>query len=141
VYDIVHHEQLDGISAEIVRAVPESGREPLVFTDPDSRTSMIIVGGRPSRSPDFQYPTCERCPDASYTRDARAHRVQGRVVLLATITEKGRTDGVVVVSGLSDGLTDRAVEAVRSWHFKPAIGKDGKPFATRVPIEVTFRLQ
>jgi outer membrane biosynthesis protein TonB len=32
------------------------------------------------------------------------------------------------------------VEAVRTWQFKPAIGKDGKPIATRVPIEVTFRL-
>jgi hypothetical protein len=33
------------------------------------------------------------------------------------------------------------VEAVQGWQFKPAIGKDGKPFATRVPIEVTFRMR
>jgi hypothetical protein len=30
---------------------------------------------------------------------------------------------------------------VRTWRFSPATGKDGKPFATRMPIEVNFRLQ
>jgi TonB family protein len=62
------------------------------------------------------------------------------VLLQVTITEQGAVDQVGVIDGLAGGLTDQALEAVRSWHFKPAIGKDGKPFAARMPLEVTFRL-
>jgi TonB family protein len=61
--------------------------------------------------------------------------------MLVTVSDQGIADHLGIIDGLEDGLTDQALEAVRSWHFKPAIGKDGKPFATRMPIEVTFRLQ
>jgi len=53
---------------------------------------------------------------------------------MATITEKGEAVSIGVVDGLDGGLTGQAVEAVRTWQFKPAIGKDGKPIAARVPI-------
>ena len=138
--DLVHQKKLEAVRAEIVRPVP-AGDEPLVFTDPDSGTSVIISRGRPSRPTGRLYPACKKCPDPSYTRDARAHGVQGVVVILATITEQGLADHIVVIRGLPDGLTDKAVEAVRSWRFRPGIGKDGKPLALRTPIEVTFRLQ
>ena len=36
---------------------------------------------------------------------------------------------------------NQAVEALHGWHFKPAMGKDGKPFATRMPVEMMFRLR
>jgi len=61
--------------------------------------------------------------------------------MMMTVTEQGVPEQVGVIDGLEDGLTGQAVEAVRNWQFKPAIGKDGKPFATRVPIEIIFRLQ
>ncbi len=139
--DMTRQKKFDGIRAAILRTVPPSGGEPLVFTDPDSNTSILIPRGRPSQGPSRQYPACQKCPDPSYTRDARAHRIQGRVVILATITEQGRADRIAVIKGLPDGLTDKAVEAVRSWRFRPGIGKDGKPLAVRVPIEITFRLE
>ena len=141
VYDVAHRKRLDQFRAKIAHTVPDSMGEPLVFTDPDTRASVIIFRGKQSRSPAVEYPACDRCPDPSYTPEARAHRVQGRVLMLATITEQGIADSIGVINGLQDGLTDKAVEAVRGWHFKPAIGKDGKPFATRMPIEVTFLLQ
>jgi TonB family protein len=141
VYDVVHRKKLDQFRAKIARTVPDSRGEPLVFTDPDTRASVIIFRGKQSRPPAVEYPACDRCPDPSYTPEARAHRVEGRVLMLATITEQGIADHIAVINGLQDGLTDKAVEAVRGWHFKPAIGKDGKPFAARMPIEVTFLLQ
>jgi len=88
-----------------------------------------------------EYPACLRCPDPSFTPEARADRIHGRVLLLATVTEQGLADHIGVLEGLADGLTEQALEAVGNWRFKPAIGKDGKPFATRMPVEVTFRLQ
>jgi TonB family protein len=37
------------------------------------------------------------------------------------------------------GLDDKALEAVRTWRFEPAL-KDGRPVAVQVNIEVNFRL-
>jgi protein TonB len=45
-----------------------------------------------------------------------------------------------VVKGPGLGLEEKAVEAVKQWRFKPALGPSGKPVAVVVPIEVTFRL-
>jgi TonB family protein len=141
VFDAVQQKKLEQFRAKIARPTPDSGGEPLVFKDPESGVSVIISRGKQSRSPAFTYPACDKCPDPAYTAEARANRIQGRVVMLATITEQGAAQQVRVIYGLEDGLTDQALEAVRGWHFKPAIGKDGKPFALRMPIEVTFRLQ
>jgi TonB family protein len=141
VFDAVQGKRLDQFRAKIPRTAPDSAGEPLVFTDPESRISFIIFRGKQPNPPHVQYPACERCPDPMYTSAARADRLQGRVLLLVTVTENGTPEQVGVIDGLADGLTDQALETVRSWHFKPAIGKDGKPFATRVPIEVTFRIK
>jgi TonB family protein len=140
VYDVVQRKKLEQFRAKIERPVSDSGGEPLVFTDSESGVSLIIPRGKQSRHPVVEYPTCERCPDPTYTPEARAHGIEGRVVMLVTITEQGVAEHVDVIDGLEDGLTDQALEAVRSWHFKPAKGKDGKPLATRVPIEIIFRL-
>jgi len=139
-YDGVRGKKLDQFRVKIVRTQTDSAEEPLVFTDPASGVSLIVSRGNQTHSSLVEYPKCVRCPDPSYTPGARANRIQGRVVLMATVTEKGEAVSIGVVDGLDGGLTGQAVEAVRTWQFKPAIGKDGKPIATRVPIEVTFRL-
>jgi TonB family protein len=141
VYDAVQGRKLEQFRAKIARSVPDSSGELFVFTDPDSGVSMLIPRGKQSHHPVINHAECIRCPDPTYTHEARADRIQGRVVLIATVTERGVAEHMGIVDGLGDGLTDQALEAVRSWHFKPAIGKDGKPIATRVPIEVMFRLQ
>jgi TonB family protein len=140
VYDAVQGKKLEQFRAKITRPVPDSGGEPLVFTDPESGVSVIIPRGKQTRTPAIENPACQKCPDPAYTPEARTDRIHGRVLLLATVTEQGTAERIGVLDGLGDGLTEQALEAVRSWHFKPAIGKDGKPFATRMPIEVTFRL-
>lgn len=140
VYDAAKHKKLDEFRAKIPRSVPDSGGEPLVFKDPESGLSVLIPRGKPSRSPIVQHLVCEKCPDPTYTPEAQAQRIQGRVLLLATVGENGIADHIGVVDGLDGGLTEQAVEAVQRWQFKPPTGPDGKPFATRVPIDVTFRL-
>jgi TonB family protein len=44
-----------------------------------------------------------------------------------------------VQRSLGMGLDDKALEAVRTWRFEPAL-KDGRPVAVQVNIEVNFRL-
>ncbi len=86
------------------------------------------------------YPSCAYCPDPKYSEEARKAKYQGTVVLQAVITADGRAIEIQVVKGPGLGLEEKAVEAVKQWRFKPALGPSGKPVAVVVPIEVTFRL-
>ena len=86
------------------------------------------------------YPSCAYCPDPRYSEEARKAKYQGTVVLQAVITPDGRAIEIQIVKGPGLGLEEKAVEAVRQWRFKPALGPTGKPVAVIVPIEVTFRL-
>ena len=85
-------------------------------------------------------PVCLYCPIPQYSDEARKAKYQGTVVLQVTITTDGRAVNISVVKGPGLGLEEKAIEAVRSWRFKPAIGPSGRPVPTIVPIEVTFRL-
>jgi TonB family protein len=86
------------------------------------------------------YPSCLYCSEPQYSEDARKAKWQGTVVLQVIITSDGRATNIQIVKGPGLGLEDKAIEAVRNWRFKPALGPDGKPVATLTPIEVTFRL-
>ena len=86
------------------------------------------------------FPKCTHCPNPTYSDQARADKLQGRVVLLVTVTAEGRTANLVVLRRAGYGLDEQAIETVRQWRFVPAHGPDGKPVAARIPIEITFRL-
>jgi periplasmic protein TonB len=86
------------------------------------------------------FPSCAYCPDPKYSEEARKAKYQGTVVLQAVITADGRAIDIQVVKGPGLGLEEKAVEAVKDWRFKPAMGPAGKPVPVSVPIEVTFRL-
>ena len=85
-------------------------------------------------------PSCLICPRAEYSDEAVKQKYEGIVVLLAVITPDGRAVDVHVSKGLGLGLDEKALEAVRGWRFKPALGPDRRPIATRIPIEVVFHL-
>ena len=67
-------------------------------------------------------------------------KYQGTVLLMAVITADGRATNIRVAKGLGMGLDEKAIEAVRTWRFRPAVGPDGKASAVSTPIEVVFRL-
>ena len=75
-----------------------------------------------------------------YSDEARKAKYQGTVVLQCVVTPDGRATNLNVVKGPGLGLEEKAMEAVRGWRFKPAIGPGGKPVPVQVIIEVTFRL-
>jgi TonB family protein len=141
IFDALRGKKLDQFRVKMAGPPSNSGEEPLVIKDSASGISLIISKGSQSFSSPIEFPKCLRCPDPSYTPEARASRIEGHVVLMATVTEKGEAESIGIVDGLGGGLTGQAVEVVRTWQFKPAVGKDGKPIPTRVPIEVTFRLR
>jgi periplasmic protein TonB len=85
-------------------------------------------------------PACLYCPRAEYSDEAMKVKVQGVVELIAVITPDGRVTDVHVAKGLGLGLDEKAIEAVRTWRLKPALGPDGRPASVRQIIEVTFQL-
>ena len=77
--------------------------------------------------------------EPQYTPEAREAKIEGTVLLSATIETDGNVYGISVVKGLDSGLDANAVAAVSSWHFKPA-EKEGKAVPVSAKIEVNFRL-
>ena len=67
-------------------------------------------------------------------------KVQGVVELVAIVTADGRLTDIHVAKGLGFGLDEKAVEAVRTWRLRPAMGPDGKPATVREIVEVAFQL-
>jgi TonB family protein len=86
------------------------------------------------------YPSCIHCPLPDYSTEADAKKIQGTVILRATITAEGRAIRIKVEMGLGYGLDKQAVDVVQDWEFRPATDVDGKPVPVRLPIEVIFRL-
>jgi TonB family protein len=88
----------------------------------------------------YGVPSCIYCPNAQFSDEAVKAKYQGSVLLIATITPDGKAIQISVVQGLGLGLDEKAIEAVRTWRFKPALGPNGKPAPVRQTIEVTFHL-
>ena len=58
--------------------------------------------------------------EPGFTAEARAHGVEGTVVLTAVLCRTGKVTDIKVVEGLPDGLTEAAVESTRGIKFEPA---------------------
>lgn len=83
-------------------------------------------------------PVCVYCPNPTFTDEAVKTKYQGSVVLRLVVTEDGKAAHVSVVHGIGMGLDERALEAVKTWRFRPARGPNG-PEAVWVTVEVMFR--
>jgi TonB family protein len=73
-----------------------------------------------------------------YPAAARASRIQGVVLLQATISKEGTVRDLRAISG-HPLLTDAAIEAVKQWQYKPVL-LNGQPidFITTVTVNFTF---
>ena len=73
-----------------------------------------------------------------YPSQARTARLEGSVVLQATVAENGTVHDVKVISG--PPLLARAAEsAVARWRYRPFL-LNGKPIPMRTEITVDFKL-
>ncbi|MBZ0110841.1 MAG: energy transducer TonB [Thermoanaerobaculia bacterium] len=79
-------------------------------------------------------------PTPMYTEEARIARVQGVVIVQATIDCEGSVTSVVVQQGLPMGLSEATVEAVRRWRFEPAT-LNGVPVSVYYNLTINFRIQ
>ncbi len=78
-------------------------------------------------------------PEPEYSEEARKAKYQGVCVLMLVVGPDGRPRDIHVASSLGLGLDEKAIEAVKTWKFEPAM-KDGKPVAVAINVQVDFRL-
>jgi periplasmic protein TonB len=73
-----------------------------------------------------------------YPAIARAARIEGTVVLGATISKNGTIENLHVISG-SPMLTSAAEQAVRTWRYRPYL-LNGEPVEVETTVNVNFHL-
>jgi periplasmic protein TonB len=78
-------------------------------------------------------------PTPVYTEEARVSRIQGVVILQAVIDRDGKVADLAVLKGLPGELTERAVDVVKTWRFKPAT-LHGEPVAVYYNLTISFSL-
>lgn len=79
-------------------------------------------------------------PMPAYTEIARLARIQGLVVLRATIDRDGRVTDARIEKGLGFGLDEASLETVRRWTFEPATLR-GRPVAVYYYLTVRFEMR
>jgi beta-glucosidase len=74
-----------------------------------------------------------------YPSDAKAARVQGKVMLQVIIGKDGTVQSVRVVNSDSPLLEDAGIDAVKQWQYRPYI-LNGEPIEVETTATVTFSL-
>jgi TonB family protein len=78
-------------------------------------------------------------PEPLYTEEARKNQITGTVTVRMVLNANGSVTGIVPVSRLPDGLTEKAIEAARKIKFVPA-EKDGHKVSQYATIQYNFNI-
>jgi TonB family protein len=105
-----------------------------ILSPPATAPKLVATPGTATVSPSRLLSRVEPV----YPKLAMASRVQGAVVLKASILRNGRLGQIQVVSG-NDLLVGAAVHAVQQWRYKP-MELDGKPVDSETTIKINFSL-
>ncbi len=84
-------------------------------------------------------PVCVFCPSPDYTDLAREAKYRGTVELSLIVTKEGAVNSVLVLKGAPFALTQKAIDAVQKWKFKPSKFQ-GQSVPVRVPVDIEFQL-
>lgn len=106
---------------------------PVVETRP-ADDEPIVVGGL-VKKPEILVKTQPR-----YTELARRANIEGVVILKAVIDERGYVTDLQVIKDLPMGLDKAAMDAVRTWRFRPATLHD-RPVKVYYNLTVNFTIQ
>jgi len=90
--------------------------------------------------PGARHPVVIHSVEAEFSDEARRERIEGVVLVTTIVDEQGMPTQIHVVRSAGHGLDENAVAAVSQYRFRPAT-LDGKPIATRITIEISFRLR
>lgn len=122
---------LPSTSAPLVRAQTQFPQESDIGKKTPGEGPFRVGGG-------VSPPKVIYAPDPEYSERARKAEYEGTCVLWLIVNTRGMTQNIRVQRSLGMGLDEKAIEAVRSWRFKPAM-KDGQPVAVQINVEISFR--
>jgi TonB family protein len=116
-------------------------REKAKLVEGEERKKLIdeaVQLDRKRPQPGLSFPEKISGDPAELTELARKAGLTGEVTVEAVIDEQGNVVDAKIVTGLPMGLDEQALEAVKTWKFKPAtIG--GKAVTSRYQVVVPFR--
>lgn len=129
-----------------------SEEEDVVFVEDEfDPTSTDIVVGAPSGPPvqdkgpmrvggEVEAPQKIKDVNPQYPDLARRARLEGVVILEATIDTEGNVVDLSVLRGLGLGLDQAAIDAVSQWKYRPTY-YNGRPVPVLMTVTVQFQLQ
>jgi TonB family protein len=101
-------------------------------TGPAAELAIRQIGGYVSA------PALLSSAEANYSEEARAQKISGTVVVHLLVDTQGNATQVRVLRGLGHGLDEKAVQAVSTYKFRPALDH-GQPVPVALNVEVNFR--
>jgi TonB family protein len=104
---------------------------------PDANSGVLQISSAGVNGVDP--PKCIECSMPSYSKRARAAKRQGNIILSVLVSEEGRVETIAIVLAMGFGLTQKAVETVSEWRFKPA-NKEGQTVPVIISVEATWNL-
>jgi len=78
-------------------------------------------------------------PEPEFSEEARKAKYQGVCTLGVIVDAQGHPTNIRVLSSLGMGLDEKAIQAVKTWRFEPAM-KDGHAVPFEIAVEVDFHL-
>jgi TonB family protein len=100
----------------------------------------VPVGGVYRIGAGVSYPRVASKVEPTYTKEAEDNRVEGLVLISVIVAPDGTPDDLKIVRGIGHGLDEKAIKAVRQWHFEPGTN-GGVPVAVGpMVVAVNFRL-
>ena len=106
------------------------------------KKAQVLAAVRPTESVCDEPPAKPRArnvPQPSYTSQARAANIEGKVRVEITVDEQGQVTKVRLLQGLGYGLDEAALEAARHATFEPGT-RCGKPSSATFVIGMRFSL-
>jgi TonB family protein len=91
------------------------------------------------RDENVKPPMVKRSTIAEFSNEARRKKMQGVIAIGLIVSAQGKPQNLCLMRSIGYGLDAKAAEAVQQYQFDPAI-KDGVPVASRIHVEVVFRL-
>jgi TonB family protein len=120
-------------------SVPEHNSDAAITAKPESAKPVDVDGRVLQVGGSVHPPVSIYRPNPKYTRDARAARFSGKVVVAMIVGTDGKPRNVHILRGAGMGLDEEALNAVNKYRFEPAT-QDGKPVAVYVNVEVNFQI-
>lgn len=130
----VENGNLPIVNMEVTSLQTLSGAEEAMFAP----TSAAVPGPGPTVKAGVIAGSKIGGVDPRYPIEARRNRVQGMVMLEATINKAGEIDNLQIISGPKE-LRESAFDAVKTWRYKPYL-LNGQPVAVRTQVNVIYQL-